>query len=125
MYVRRLVRILILVAAVAAVALSCNLIDYELDFSITDVAYSIGGTTVTVSYTMTNSGGYDMENAALRILVTVDGVPALGMWTPDGVYLSTFGSSSGSLTYTHWTTISSSATAVVTGTRWDRGTDLE
>jgi hypothetical protein len=63
-----------------------------------------------------------MENAAINILVTIDGLPATEPWTAGGVYLSTFASSTGSLTYTHWTTISSSATAIVTGARWDRST---
>jgi len=121
MYARRLLRISFLVAAVLAFALSCS-IDYSMDFDITGVAYAVGGYDVTVTYSMTNSGAYDMENAAINILVSINGSgPTQELWTVGGVELTTGNSVSDSLTFTFGTTVSS-ATAVIIGARWDKST---
>jgi hypothetical protein len=122
MHVRKLMRIALLLAAVALVTLSCG-VDYWMDFEITNVSYTGTDAFVAVSYTMQNNGAYDMENAAIHVQVTANVVGAgtvpQDLWTPDGVSLPVYGSVSRTMIFAFGSTVTS-ATAIVIGARWDR-----
>ncbi len=120
---RSLARVVILVVAAAAVLLSCG-IDYSLDFGLDTP--TIDGETVSVDYTMTNSGTYDMEDVALNIMVSINGGEStLEQWTAAGVDLITDDGVTGSITFTFSGYSIGSATATVIGVRWDRSTSME
>jgi len=120
MNVRSVGRIMLLVLATAAIAVSCSY-DYWLDLSISQIR--ILGQNVEVDYTMTNSGGKTMYNASIHIRVTADvvgaGLVKQDAWVPtDGTDLSSFKSYSDTAAFVFGNTINA-ATVEFIGSRWD------
>lgn len=117
MHIRTPVRIVLLVLATALVAASCTY-DYWLDFGIGTPVFTSGQYTVSVPYWMQNSGSRQMDNAAIRIEVTINGnVETREAWT-DSVSL-VYGESYNDMLDFVFVNPVTSATAVVIGSRWD------
>jgi hypothetical protein len=125
MNVRPIGRILLVVLAAAAVAVSCTY-DYWLDFELGDIG--TGSNYVDVDYSMTNSGSKSMYNASIRIQVSADvagyGTQTLSEWLPlDGVDLSSFDAYTDTYQFTFSDVIDPASVMVeIVGTRWDDST---
>jgi hypothetical protein len=122
MNARPIGRILLVVLAAAAIAVSCSY-DYWLDFDLGDIA--VGSNYVDVDYTMTNSGSKTMYNASIHIEVTANivgnGPQTLDEWLPvDGVDLSAYQSHPATYRFAFGSPIDPAPVSVeIIGSRWD------
>ena len=123
MRARQLVRIALLMLAVALVTLSCTY-DYWLDFAITST--EVIDDQLDVGYSMINNGDQSVNNAQIHIQVTADlmtGMPEqYSEWLPiPGVDLAGYGDSySDSYSFLFSDLIDESTVEVeIIGSRWD------
>ena len=122
MHIGKIAKITLLAVMVAAVALSCSLLDYELEFEIIDVSDGFGLNEVDVEYTLYNAGSRTLYDATISILVYSDGVPQFELPTP-GVDLYVGETATGTLTFT-LTSAPVSPTAIVVSAGWNDADDF-
>jgi len=121
-HIGKIAKITLLAVMVAAVALSCSLLDYELEFEILDVSDGFGLNDVDVEYALYNAGSRTLYDATISILVYSDGVPQFELPTP-GVDLYVGETATGTLTFT-LSSPPGALTAIVVSAGWNDADDF-
>lgn len=104
---------------------SCMFPDYQLNWTISDPQLSNNNSTVTVNYTLTNTGSKDLNGATIQIEVvppTASGLASQSGWT-SRVNIGKYGSKQGSIVFNFTSAMNPDPTVNVLGAGWDAEDD--